>query len=238
MNNFLRALFCCDAENDVSYERLFNVLDVNGCTMHDFHDAKKGYVIPLNDGPDVRFISGGQKVLMQLSHARYFNVELECQFGDEFYAGRIGQIQQNDHSKMIYFGIEASIFLSAGVAIAHIADTDLLFEKYHYIITQFIKVLSPSLGLIDYDADLLCFQSHDVNFSVGWGSYISFDMLNSEIEDFINRLEHIADVLLSIDRMGVLFFINPLAANQARTERHILADALIRQYLYGYPPVT
>jgi len=229
MDNYIRACFCSEIDNSESYYLLLTGLNSSGCTIS---SEDSPYIYPYRKN-DAEISRKPSNLALFLSRANFFSIKFDCSFSDKVYDGRLMQIESGKE-KSIRFDIQDNIFLQKNKSEAYVNTNSLQFRQYIRIVTVLIKVLNPSFGQIDFDADWFC--SGEVgksNYMVGWGTYVSFSALNITLEQMLMFLNETTDFFVVINDTGVLFFINPLAANQAWTHRHETAQVFINDCLNG-----
>jgi hypothetical protein len=202
MPNYIRACFCVkEAVSDTKLQDLLRVLSNHQC-------------YPINT-PQSLAESGVVNLTWRIS-----NKILET---------RILHIWHKTTSQgMCSFDIEDSSFLQGG-SINYNPGKDELFTVYKILLIDIIRQIDPVIGVIDYEADLLCSES-DNSALASWGNYFSAGWLNQWDSEAKKRLLQITDEFISIDTIGSLTFIHPLAANQAWTRRHKELEELIKRY--------
>lgn len=185
-------------------------------------------------------LSGLHKLLELLSHYdcypigsprmnidRWMDQKLEWNIQNEPQKARLFQLSSaNDGLSLISFDIDEFLLLPER-KISYEANQDPLFAVYKLIIIDLIKHLMPNIGMIDYDADLLCNEISTMSLAA-WGNFFSYDYLNSWKPEERTLLTQLVDEFISIDEFGILTFIHPLMANQAWSERHEHLERLIR----------
>jgi hypothetical protein len=93
-----------------------------------------------------------------------------------------------------------------------------------------IRYVDPEIGIIDYEAELLCSELHTTPLA-DWGNYFPKRFLKLLSSKERKLLPQVVDEFLQIDNLGVLTFIHPLMANQAWSDRHAKLDKLISPHL-------
>ena len=100
------------------------------------------------------------------------------------------------------------------------------FQSFKLALTEVVKHLDPIVGIVDFEADLLC-EAPKLNLPlVSWGNYLPWSILNRWRPGDVANLLETVDLAIEIDDVGLLFYIFPLAANQAWTGRHIQIQEL------------
>jgi hypothetical protein len=88
--------------------------------------------------------------------------------------------------------------------------TDQVFEDYKRVVAEFIAHTRPLVGVIDYEADLMCDSwRSSLTSVVGWGSYYSKALFRKPWEEVSKAVHQIVDDYIPIDDIGMLVFIHP-----------------------------
>lgn len=129
------------------------------------------------------------------------------------------------------FDLDSNFFLP-GANTLYSPNGDPKFLHYKNILSQLIMELKPSIGEIDYEADLICSEltTRFQNTIACWGNYFPSKWLNSLDDEVKGNLSRVVDETHEINGIGTLTFIHPLKANQAWSPRHEQLDRIIRRY--------
>lgn len=109
---------------------------------------------------------------------------------------------------MVSFDVDNLAFLPEQ-KISYFPDDDPLFGAYKDLIRDFIMEIKPFIGVIDYDADLLCGELSRNSFT-SWGNYLSNKLLDDWDTDEVKLIPRLVDEYIPIEKMGILTFNHPL----------------------------
>jgi hypothetical protein len=133
-----------------------------------------------------------------------------------------------NRSVMVSLDVEDSIFLK-GSEICYSPNKDPLFIAYTCLLKDFIKQIDPIIGVIDWDAELMC-STLTLNSFATWGNYLSYQFLSYWSENDRGMIVNIVDELIEIERTGVLIFNHPLGYADGKTT-HLQFWSLIKKYI-------
>lgn len=127
------------------------------------------------------------------------------------------------------FNLDASYFIPDG-KITYFPDNDPLFINYKNILVYILIQITPLIGEIDFDADLICSElSQEYPYKIAsWGNYFSFNMMSNIEFNYIKSLTDICDEIIPIESYGYLTFIHPMDANRAWSNKHEKLEKIIR----------
>lgn len=203
MVNFIRACFCLNQNLDfIVLNKLLEVL-----AQHDCHAIGS----------------------TETNFGVWVEQKMEWTIRNKPQKARLFQLSQNHGGySLVSFDIDEFLLLPES-KISYRPDSDPLFAAYKTIIVDLIKQLKPRIGLIDYEADLLCTEIPSITLA-SWGNFFPYDFLKLWSLDERNMLTQLVDELIPIDEFGLLTFIHPLLANQAWSERHEQLERIIRTH--------
>jgi len=152
---------------------------------------------------------------------------------NDLYAARLFQLYST-HSKstMFSFDVDSLLFLPEN-KIIYSPGNELDFQNYKLLLSDIINYLLPAIGVVDYDADLLC-GDLQLESLIGWGNYFSNDLISTMSVEEINILHVNVEELNQIDSHGILTFLHPLMANRAWTNRHKILESLMKSHIINY----
>lgn len=240
MSNYIRACFC--TSRNVQFSQWYNLLvglTRQNCTFNcDLPGEVSGYLfqheqtITVHEAqrdplPDLRRLI---PIAEWLSEPGYLTVNFGWDLGEQVIHTTLLQAWIDIHkSRAISLNVDDSVFLSA-TELAYTPNRDPKFDKYKMLIQQVISHLQPDIGMIDYEADLLCESLNTHDSIVGWGNFFSTQVLSAWAREDIAQLHQIVDEYISFDTVGLLTFIHPLQFNQAWTGKHEAVHQLLQRY--------
>jgi len=158
--------------------------------------------------------------------------ELEWSLSGIKYAARFRQAYfRNADCSIFTFALDSAIFLPRDkIVYSPIGDPKFLIFKD--ILSQLIIDLKPTIGVIDYEADLICseLKTEFKGTIASWGNYFPIKWIDSLTNDVKQNLLSAVDETLAIPNIGLLTFIHPLKANQAWGCKHERLEDIIRRY--------
>lgn len=230
MSNYVRACFCIPSlTNPSNLYNLLLALAENNCTYNTWiRGSVQGYQTRSDRAIDIHEIEvdltpSSAKMLRiaeWLAEPGYVTVKLGWKTDSNIYETEIIQIWREESvGRSIRLCIEEDAFLPNNLTEFTNLDSN-LFRDYKKLVGDFIKHTSPTLGMIDYEADLLCEPINPMASLVSWGNFYSNEYLAQWTSNNINKIVQIVDESQTINNIGLLTFIHPLQANQAWTTRH------------------
>jgi hypothetical protein len=203
MANFIRAVFCIQ-----------HLLDFQG--LQQFLETLAPY--------------GCDPVGAPTSDGDWVEQKLAWRVQDAFWTCRLLQFSFGSGSgAVLSFDIDESLPFQMPGALSVRPGGEPWFEAYQQMLVRLIRQIEPTLGMLDYEADLLCGQAHAQPFA-SWGNYFPAWLLNRLSTAERSQLFRLVDEALPVDDLGVLTFIHPLMVNQAWSDRHVRLDRLVRSH--------
>jgi hypothetical protein len=129
----------------------------------------------------------------------------------------------------ISFDVEDSFFLPGRKISAHPRD-DKLFITYKRLLLALIQELKPFIGVIDWDADLLCGEIGS-NLIAGWGNYLSNQLLNNWSVEELRLVPDLVDEYIPVQGIGILTFNHPLGSGDTY-KTHLEFYNLIKTHMH------
>lgn len=240
MSNFINAIFCI--RKDISkknFEELFNIFENLSCICDP--TSISGYLYVNDESVLIEHIKSGDQPLGILEPKSieewmmsqgYVSVELTLYVAKKSYLVRLSKNSTiNTPSSTITLSVEEEIFLPKNKIEYSPINTDEAFDIYKHLLAGLINVTNPFIGSVDYEADMLCDSLQDLRSIISWGIYLSHEILQNWSSDEHKKLLLLAKETQQIGNLGRIFFLHPLAANQAWTKNHEDFYAIIKKSL-------
>jgi hypothetical protein len=154
-----------------------------------------------------------------------------CLF-DIKYAARFRQVHfRNAGCTTFAFDLVSNYFLPVDKTL-YSPNGDPKFFYYKELLVQLLSDLNPKIGVIDFDADLICseLKTGFQGTIASWGNYFPLQWINSLPDEVKRNLLSVVDESLEVNGMGLLTFIHPLKANQGWGSKHEQLDEIIKRY--------
>lgn len=151
---------------------------------------------------------------------------------DVKWAARFRQVYfRNASCTTFAFDLDSNFFLP-GANTLYSPNGDPKFLHYKNLLSQLIMGLKPSIGEIDYEADLICSEltPRFQDAIACWGNYFPSMWINTLDKEVKGHLLRVVDETHEVDGIGMLTFIHPLKANQAWGSQHEQLDGIIKKY--------
>jgi hypothetical protein len=230
MPNYIRACFCINYSIQANqFHHLLISLGSLDCKYNVWNAGQaKGYSGPTNQELDVKENTLDQDTNLQklaqladwLATTEYFQIGLAWRIDGKLYSTGISQSSHHKNEPIhLEFGVEEGVFLP-GRSTEFTPNQNPIFERFKQLLVEIIKHTKPTIGVINYEADLLCTTPTIYDSFAGWGNYFSQSILSQWSLNDLKLMLQLADEHIQIDSFGILMFIHPLAANQAWSERH------------------
>lgn len=166
-----------------------------------------------------------------LTRPGFLFLELEWSVdGKKYHVRMLQRWRREDRYRMMTLTVDENAFLHQVIHWVPTPDNHVLFERYKALIIACIVALKPAIGVIDYEADLICGEQEYNGSLVSWGNYFPHLLLDQWQEHERTELRQRVNEYIPIDDLGVLTFIHPLAVNQVWTTHHRRIDAVVRRY--------
>jgi hypothetical protein len=134
----------------------------------------------------------------------------------------------SENCSMVSFDVDSLMFLP-GHQITYLPGGEQWFLAYKMLLTDLIKHLRPYIGIIDYEADLLCKDRALNNFSA-WGNYLSNKFLTSWNQAERLQIPVLVDEYTDIENIGLIIFNHPLGYENP-TEKKIKFWEMIKTHI-------
>lgn len=240
MSNYIRACFCINYSIQVvQFYDLLKALESLDCRYNFWIPGFiSGYLSSRDQELSVRELSLDQdpnptklwQIADWLATPGHLNIGMACRIDDKLYEARLLQSWNFGERMSLSFDIADIVFLP-GRSVEFIPNGNVSFDWFKQIIIQFINYIKPIIGVIDYEADLLCASSEKYSSLASWGNYFSQSVLEQWTQNDVKTLLQVVSESTEINNLGVLTFIHPLAANQAWTGRHQEVQTLLERNL-------
>jgi hypothetical protein len=133
---------------------------------------------------------------------------------DRSWDARLSQISfARASASMVSLDVDEGLFLN-GLKVSYYPNDDPLYVAYKSLLEVFIKQVKPFIGVIDWDADLLC-PNLEKNSFAAWGNYLSYRFLENWSKKEKEFIQEIVDEMSVIDDAGILIFNHPLGYSEA-----------------------
>ncbi len=240
MSNSIRACFCLD--HHVPAEQFYNLLIAlhhldcrynawkPGNLIVYFRDSDQTINVTEPElAPELNTIKL-QQLAEQLATKGYAIVELAWRMGERLYNARLLQISHDDQTtQRITFEISEHVFLPPGRR-AYTPEHDPTFEQFRLIMVELIKHIRPTIGNIDYEADMLCDPPRETGSVASWGNYFSQCLLDQWSHNDVESLLQTVSDYTRIEDNGILTFLQPLTdPHEAWTARHQAVAAILER---------
>jgi hypothetical protein len=126
--------------------------------------------------------------------------------------------QEGDDRRRLDLSVEETIFFPPE-GFERGDQREIAFKSFKQLIVEVIRHIEPSVGVIDYEADLLCDQVQQSPYYAlpFWGTFLSRHQMARWSKEDIAALRAAVDDYTTVGDLGVLFFIDPLMPDEART---------------------
>lgn len=160
----------------------------------------------------------------------HITIEFGWHINDTLYSARLLQIwHHKNQPRCLSFDIEENAFFHEKQVEYLPHNNDLVYRCFKQIIVKIIGLLQPDIGIIDYEADIMCDSLKERSGLASWGNYYTESILAQWENTDLYELEKIVDEFITIEGSGTLTFLHPLAVNQAWGDRHEKIDILLRR---------
>ena len=236
MSNLVRANFCCQplTSAESNYNLLLNLQKLGflyGGTMSGWSAptetdySSTGY---LYDHWDVE---AAREVAEKLTIPGHQDIELQWRIEQRTYKTSILKLVfPGCRLWRISLDVDDTAFFPKRDDIRFYSLSTATFMSFESAIIEMVKHLKPSIGVVDREADVICEKPTGHWALVHWGNYLPWSVLNTWRPQDVSTLLEAVDYVTRLDDLGLLFFIRPLAANQAWTEKH----EKVHQLYVGY----
>lgn len=237
MNNFIRACFCISSIQSENFYYLLKTLDDLNCKYNYWKlGSISGYLLPEKKTISIeeQVVEGNfnpeksQRFAEWLATPGHLNLIFHWKVNEKLYIVRLLKNSSDDNQIFMSFDIEENIFFKEN-EIEFVPNDDTIFKHFKQIIIQILHHTKPNIGVIDYEADLICTSLGQNSYLASWGNYFSqfiFEQLTTEERQ---QLLQTVDEHIQVKDLGVLTFIHPLAVNQAWTTRHKQLEMFLKQ---------
>lgn len=163
-----------------------------------------------------------------LDSVHWYEQSLVWEMPDVNVMARLIQIPHDFAPSMISLDVDASFWLPGG-RISYDPARDAYFKTYTRLLLDLINYVKPYIGLVDYDADLLCTDLPSNSFRA-WGNYLSSQFLSSWTPQEIKEIERLVDEYHPADQHGILTYIHPLGYSEP-TDHQIKFWEMIKSHI-------
>lgn len=183
MNNYIRACFCTSISvNVASLEKINKRLESHGCIFSQKIDGEN------NDWHENKFswTFNNRNWEMRLTKFR---------FVDSIFT-------------MVSFDVEENFFFQKDI-FTYTPNNSQAFDKYIQLVNEIIIEIQPLIGIIDYEADLLCGSLLEQSF-IAWGLFVSRTFIEFMDDSQVSKLFVLANDRKQTKNNGYIFFNHPL----------------------------
>jgi len=205
MANYIRAGFCLDNPLDLTdLWKLREILDGHACNSIGDPNMDQG---------------------------KWYSQRFTWEILNKSWEARLFQISHGiTHPSMISFDVDDLLFMPNS-KISYQPNSDPLFDAYKEIIINIIQFIRPFIGIIDFDADILCGEFRSNSFAA-WGNFLSNRFLDTWNSEDINWIEKNLEIIFSIKGIGKLIFNHPLGyVNGDRSDHQFHLWRTIESYI-------
>ena len=203
MNNYIRACFCIERKIPISQLKI--IIDLLG------NQYCSDFSLPILDFEnwvEINFLYGNN--------------------AKKHYGRLLQVVNPYNTNVMVSFDIDDSLF-HIDQSINYFPGGDREYEEYKNILILLIKQLDPIIGIIDWEADLLC-PANQNNMIECWGNYLSNRFLKFWKLNEKASINNYVDEMIPISDLGILVFNHPLGLSE-KNDGHINFWNLINKYI-------
>lgn len=213
MPNYIHAEFCI--YHPVGSRELYELLEAiqnSGCHFKSYTASPIYWEEPADTSQPVNSDTnigswGLAEAFVKSSNA---TVEFDWSVSGDTYLVNLHYWNQENRWIRLALNFEERIFLPGSRIEFTPALDDELFMSFKRLLIELIRYTRPDIGVVDYDADLLC---GDLNYSgsvVHWGNYFPFPFLNRLSEQNVQLLLSTVSEYQEMESLGIPTFIHPL----------------------------
>lgn len=200
MSNYIRACFCTNSDvNEKIFSSITNSFLTMDCVM-----------------------AGDLNITENC-----FRQELNLAFETEEFNSRLLSIGDRKKNNFVSFDIDSNIFLLD--KIAYFPNNEVKFHKYKLLLLKIVEILTPSFGIIDYEADLICSEVQN-SIKFNWGYFISYKSFNFVDELDIKEVFSLLDEYNIIKNIGILAFKHPLGVSEITNDERKFIWKIRKKY--------
>lgn len=236
MPNYIRACFCVD--HPITADHFFRVLqalDHSNCRYNIWIPGViSGYLLESDE--DVGFTESALAEQTDVGKLRQSAAWLAASgdtritFGwnvqGQIYEARLFRDAHDARIRVVFDVDEDAFPLAYATWKPYPVDTA-LFAGFMQILIQIIREIQPMVGVIGYEADLLCDAFDGLGLS--WGNYMRQSTLRQWDRTDIQTLQGLVDEYVPIDDLGVLIFMHPTDPQHVWIERIQHVEALLQR---------
>jgi hypothetical protein len=211
--NYIRAEFCIyrPVDSRELYE-LLEAIQKLGCRYKSYTASPIWWEDPPDAGQPISSNSevGSWGLAEAFVKSSYADVQFNLNVGEDSYQVYLGYRNRENRWIHLSLNFEDQIFLPGLTYEFTPAPDDESFMRFKRLLVELIQHTRPEIGMVGYDADLLC---EDLEYSgsvVHWGNYFPFPFLNRLSEQSRQLLLSTVSEYHKVESLGILTFIHPL----------------------------
>jgi hypothetical protein len=213
MPNFIRAEFCIYrlVDSGELYE-LLEAIQKAGCRYKSYTASPIWWEDPPDTSQPVNSDAevGSWGLAEAFVKSSYATVEFDWSVSGDIYLVNVAYWNQENRWIRLALNFEERIFLPGLKHEFTPALDDELFMGFKQLLVELIRYTRPEIGMVGYEADLLCENLEHSGSVVYWGNYFPFPFLNRLSEQSRQRLLSTVSEYREVESLGILTFIHPL----------------------------